>query len=274
MAAMNGDLAAELGRLAEQLRASTVHVRGRGPGGGSGVIWSQDGLIVTNAHVVRGPGATVETSNGSYNAELVSRDERLDLAALRIEASGLRAAPAGDSDKVRVGQMVIATGNPLGMTGAVATGIIHAIGSGPQHWVRADIRLLPGNSGGPLADVHGRVIGINSMVAGGLGLAVPSNTVRRFLGGRVTLGITAQPVRIPIQGRESIGLLVLEVAPDSAAAAAGISLGDVVTGVDGHTFRSPRDVVAVDWQAPHEIDVVRAGRPIRLVVTEARQAAA
>jgi serine protease Do len=274
MADMNGDLAAELGRLAEGLRASTVHVHGRGPGGGSGVIWSPDGLIVTNAHVVRGPGATVETSDRSYDAELVSRDERLDLAALQIDASGLPAAPIGDSGSLRVGQVVIAAGNPLGMTGAVATGIIHTTGSGPQDWVQADIRLLPGNSGGPLADVHGRVIGINSMVAGGLGLAVPSNTVRRFLGGRVNLGITAQPVRIPIEGREGVGLLVLEVAPESAAAAAGVILGDILAGVDGHPFRSPRDVVAVDWHAPHEIEVVRAGRLIRLVVTEDRQAAA
>lgn len=274
MTAMNGDLAAELGYRAEVLRASTVQVRGRGPGGGSGVVWSPDGLIITNAHVARGPHAIVETGDGTYDAELISRDDRLDLAALQIEASGLPAAPIGDSDLLRVGQVVIAAGNPLGMTGAVATGIIHAIAPGPPAWVRADIRLLPGNSGGPLADARGRVIGINAMVAGGLGLAVPSNTVRRFLGGRVNLGITAQPVSIPVEGRPGIGLLVLDVAPNSAAAGAGLSLGDVVVGVDGHTFRSPADITGVDWQAPHLIDIVRAGRSVQLAVTEVAQAAA
>jgi serine protease Do len=274
MATMNGDLAAELGRLADRLRASTVQVRSRGPGGGSGVIWSPDGRIITNAHVARGSHAAVEIDGVTYEAEIVSRDERLDLAALQIPAAGLRAAPIGDSDGLRVGQVVMAAGNPLGMTGAVATGIVHAIVPGRPSWVRADIRLLPGNSGGPLADAHGRVIGINSMVAGGLGMAVPSNTVQRFLGGRVHLGITARPVAVPIGGQPGIGLLILEVAPDSAASTAGITLGDVLVGVDGSTFRTPADVGAVDWAAPHEIDVLRGGRMIRLVVTEVTQAAA
>jgi serine protease Do len=274
MAAMNDTLAADLGRLADRLRASTVHVRGRGPGGGSGVIWSPDGLIVTNAHVARGSGAVVEIDGRTYPAELISRDERRDLATLQIEASNLPAAPIGDSDALRVGQVVIAAGNPLGMTGAVSTGIIHAIAPGRPSWVRADIRLLPGNSGGPLADARGQVIGINSMVAGGLGLAVPSNSVRRFLGGRVNLGITARPVSIPLGGRDGIGLLILEVAGGSAAAGAGITLGDVLVGVDGNSFRTPADVRAVDWRAPHELEVLRGGRTLRLVVTEVGQAAA
>lgn len=274
MATMSPDLASDLGRLADRLRASTVHVRGRGPGGGSGVIWSPDGLIVTNAHVARGHGASVEIDGQTYPAELTTRDEQRDLAALQIEASNLPAAPVGDSDALRVGQVVIAAGNPLGMTGAVSTGIIHAIASGRPSWVRADIRLLPGNSGGPLADARGRVIGINSMVAGGLGLAVPSNSVRRFLGGRVNLGITARPVSISVNGQPGIGLLILEVAPGSAAEESGVSLGDVLVGVDGNAFRTPADVRSVDWRAPHELEALRGGRSIRLVVTEVGQAAA
>ena len=274
MATMSPDLASDLGHLAERLRAATVHVRSRGPGGGSGVIWSPDGLIVTNAHVVRGPGATVEIDGRPYPAELVSRDDRRDLAVLQIEASNLPAVPIGDSDALRVGQVVIAAGNPLGMTGAVSTGIIHAIVPGRPSWVRADIRLLPGNSGGPLAEARGHVIGINSMVAGGLGMAVPSNSVRRFLGGRVTLGITAQPVSIPVNGQPGIGLLILEATPGSAADAAGVSLGDVLVGVDGRSFHAPADVRDVDWRVPHELEVLRGGQTIRLVVTEVGQAAA
>lgn len=274
MATMNDELAADLGRLADRLRAVTVHVRSRGPGGGSGVIWSPDGLIVTNAHVAHGSGATVEFLGRSYDAELVSRDERRDLAALQIDAAGLPAASIGDSDDLRVGGVVIAAGNPLGMTGAISAGIIHAIVPGRPSWVRADVRLLPGNSGGPLADARGNVIGINSMVAGGLAMAVPSNSVRRFLGGRVVLGITARPVSVPLNGQDGTGLLILEVTPGSAADGAGVTLGDVLVGVDGGAFRTPADIRSVDWHAPHELHVLRGGRPLRLVVTEVGQAAA
>jgi serine protease Do len=270
-------LLSELAQVAERLRRSTVAVRSRGPGGGTGVIWDDQGTIITNAHVARGSEAIVETEDErTFDAEIIARDERLDLATLKIDATGLHPAPIGDSDALRVGQLVIAVGNPLGMTGAVATGIIHAIVPGRPSFVRADIRLLPGNSGGPLADVHGRVVGINSMVAGGLGMAVPSNTVQRFLGGRVNLGVTARPVQVPVAGQPGLGLLVLDVAPNSAADAAGLAIGDVVIGVDGELFRTPREIGSVDWGAPHDIDLIRGGRTIRftVTVTEATQRAA
>jgi serine protease Do len=147
-------------------------------------VWRSDGLIVTNAHVAQ-RGATVVLADGRvFDAELVRWDPERDLAALRIAASALPAAQVGDAETLRVGEMVFAVGNPLGLTGALTAGMIHAIG--PRHeprprWIQADLRLAPGNSGGPLADARGHVVGVNAMVAGGLALAVPSSTVERFL---------------------------------------------------------------------------------------------
>jgi serine protease Do len=174
-----------LSTLADRLRAITVPVHGEPAGVGSGVLWSRDGLIVTNAHVVRGR-VNVRLPGGRVvMARLLARDPEHDLAALAIDAHGLAAAEIGDSDRLRVGELVVAVGNPLGLAGAVTAGLIHAIGprrpAGPS-LIQADLRLAPGNSGGPLADARGRVIGINAMIAGGLALAVPESFVARFLG--------------------------------------------------------------------------------------------
>src|SRR5713226_147148 len=192
------------GEVAESLCRSTVQVQtaGRGRGGGSGVIWKADGLIVTNSHVLHDSQARISLWNGNtYEATLVNRDTRRDLASLKIDASGLPAATAGDSGALRVGELVIAVGNPLGFIGALTTGVVHSLPNRKQ-WVAADVRLAPGNSGGPLADAQGRVIGINTMIAGGLALAVPSNAVGEFLSRRgaqgPSLGVTLQPV--PLRG--------------------------------------------------------------------------
>jgi serine protease Do len=172
--------------LAEHLRASTVAVRLGREGAGSGVIWSSDGAIVTNAHVASGPFAEVVLSDGRrFTARLVTRDARRDLALLRIEAEGLRAALPRDPRTLRPGELLVAVGHPLGIPNAVSMGIAHAaVGEGRRRFVSADLRLAPGNSGGPLADAEGRVVGINSMVVGGgLALAVPSDDVQRFVDG-------------------------------------------------------------------------------------------
>lgn len=271
---MHPDLTGELAAIADTLRRSTTQVRGRGPGGGAGVIWQPDGLVITNAHVARGDAATVETHDGRVlDAEIVARDRSLDLAALRIDARDLPAAAVGDSDALRVGELVLAVGNPLGITNAVSAGIVHAVsasGQGRNDWVRADVRLLPGNSGGPLANAAGQVIGINSMVAGGLGLAVPSNVVERFLGrqSRPQLGIAARPVLVPL-GRERVaGLLLMEVVAGSAAEAAGLLIGDVLIGADGQAFRDPRDLsrLSFDRDRPLGLDLIRGGRRLTLSV--------
>ncbi len=196
-------LADDLAAAADRLRASTVAVvigdRGLGnrgpraaPGGfGSGVVWRADGLIVTNAHVARAEALTVVLPDGRrVAARLVARDPGRDLAILQAEADGLTAATRGDPTALRPGQLVLAFGHPLGLANALAVGIVH--GTMPPSvrpndrsrsprgpWaragaalIRADVRLLPGNSGGPLADAAGRVIGINTMVVNGLGVAI------------------------------------------------------------------------------------------------------
>src|SRR6202048_5401136 len=154
------------GEIAEQLRRSTVLVLPGERGNGSGVIGSADGVIVTNAHVARAAQRRVQLWDGrEFDAALVSRDTRRDLAELRISAANLPAAVAADSSQVRPGELAIAIGNPLGFVGALTTGVVHAVGPlrrfGSQPWVQADVRLAPGNSGGPLADARGRALGRN-----------------------------------------------------------------------------------------------------------------
>lgn len=237
------------GEIAEALRRSTVHVVAGRRSGGSGVIWDRGGSIVTNAHVVRDRKLTVRLWDGrEFPARAVKSDVRRDLALLHVEGPELAAAPAGDSSALRPGELVVAVGNPLGFTGAVSTGVVHALGPvaglGPQHYVQATVRLAPGNSGGPLANGAGAVIGINTMVAaGGLGLAVPSNTVRRFLAGTAGrgLGVTVQPVRIAGTG-SGIGWIVLEVGAGSAAERSSIQPGDILTGVNDRALLSPDDL--------------------------------
>jgi serine protease Do len=172
--------------VGEKLRRSTVQVFDGRRGAGSGVIWRADGWIVTNAHVVRGNSARVGFADGrTIEAEVIGRAAERDLAALYVAANDLPAAEIGASTAVRVGEIVLAAGSPFGVRGAVSAGVLHGIGSvarvGKQRWLQADLELAPGNSGGPLADANGRVIGINSMIAMGLGLAIPSQEVEQFL---------------------------------------------------------------------------------------------
>ena len=242
------------GEIAEHLRRSTVLVHAGGRGNGSGVIWSADGVIVTNAHVARASQMRVQLWDGrEFDAALVSRDTRRDLAELRISAANLPAATAADSSQVRPGELAIAIGNPLGFVGALTTGVIQAVGPlrpfGPEPWVQADVRLAPGNSGGPLADARGRVIGINTMVAGRLALAVPSNAVSNFLAADpidAWLGVTVAPVRVPRPGTRSkaFGLVLLEVEPDSPAANASLMPGDILLGTDEKSFASLDDLAS------------------------------
>jgi serine protease Do len=260
--------------IAEQLRQVTVQVHGRRAGGGSGVIWRSAGLIITNAHVARAPSATVTLANGrAFEATVTARDLQRDLAVLRMQASDLPSAAIADSSAVRVGELAFAVGNPFGIVGAVTVGIIQALGppdGGPgQGWIRADIRLSPGNSGGPLADAQGRIIGINSMVAGGLAFAIPSNAVERFLNGDAKhprLGVTLRSISLPHEGKRVFGLLVLQVAPRSAAEAAGIMIGDVLIGTGGRPFGSPQDLSRALRHAGAgarlALDVIRGGQPI------------
>lgn len=248
-------LPTELAIIAQRLQQSTVQIQVRRSGIGSGVIWNRNGLIITNAHVVRGNSAIVQLADGrQLDGRVVLRDRPRDLAALVVNAENLTAAVIGNASRVRVGEVVLAVGNPLGLTGAVSVGIVHAlpasgIADRPQ-WVQADVRLAPGNSGGPLATVDGAVIGINSMIMEGRAIAIPSHTVERFLSSqhdRPYLGVTLQP--IVASQRDALGWLVLEVTADSPAEVAGIGLGDRLVGINGHAFRHLSDLATWLGQA-------------------------
>jgi serine protease Do len=184
------ELQGDLGRIAALLRRCTVRIEtaGRGRGHGSGIIWSDEGLLVTNAHVAQTGTAAVTLADGTTStARLVARDPRRDLALLRLAPDALvgRAASAaviGDPSTLRTGDVVLALGHPLGVPHALALGVVHTVThSARAPYVAADIRLAPGNSGGPLADARGRVVGVNCMVVGGLGVAVSVDAVRRLL---------------------------------------------------------------------------------------------
>ena len=237
------------GEVAERLRRSTVHVSSAGQGHGSGIIVKSDGTIVTNAHVAR-PGKSVVTlwDGRSFPAEIAARDPRHDLAILQVPASDLPAAPLGDSNRLRAGELVIAIGNPLGFMGALTAGIVHAVGPlpglGPRKWIQAGVRLAPGNSGGPLADASGNVVGVNTMVAGRLGLAVPSNEVSRLLRGETPqpLGVTLRPIPVTAEGNERLGLMILELTPESAASRASLLPGDILVGAEGRFFSALEDL--------------------------------
>jgi serine protease Do len=248
---------AGFGEIAEQLRRSTVLIHAGGRGSGSGVIWSSDGAIVTNAHVARSSNTRVQLWDGrEFDATVTARDPRRDLAALRIGANSLPAASPTDSSQLRPGELAIAIGNPMGFVGALTSGVIHAIGPlrglGSQTWVQASVRLAPGNSGGPLADARGRVIGINTMVAGCLALAIPSNAVLDFLAGGPRsgwLGVTVHPVRLARANGHAFGLVLLEVEPGSPAAQASLMTGDILLGREEKRFQSIEDLArAIDGQ--------------------------
>ena len=286
----------ELAAVAENLRKVTVKVQSSSYGGGSGVIWQsslhplqlprQQGrdkdklllpgteggsLIITNAHVATNNRATVELWDGRvFEAVRTNIDPTKDLAALKIDATDLPTATIGNSDALRVGEFVLAVGNPFGDSGAVTSGIIHA---NHQRMVMADIRLFPGNSGGPLADCLGRVIGINTMIVNGLGVAIPSLAVEGFLrGNRQKLGVTVQPVVVDATNKRTLGLLVLSVNSGSAAEAAGVLVGDVLMGVSGQDFTRLDDLSKylerTDSTEPLPLQILRGGRQLVCQVAE------
>ena len=174
----------DLASLAEQLRLVTVEVTDADRSLGSGVLWPR-GCVITNAHVARRSRVAVRLVDGRrLEGELVARDADADLALLRVPGTGMPTATLADAEALRVGSVVVAMGHPLGVRGALTAGIIHAMGPlkpGGRSWIQADVRLAPGNSGGPLADASGRVVGLNAMIAGALALAIPIGQVMEFV---------------------------------------------------------------------------------------------
>ncbi len=281
-------LSAEATELADRVRKGVVVVRGEGGGQGSGILWPEDGVVLTNAHVVASDRAEIALSDGRrFEAQLQRRDPNRDLAALRIDGEGLPAVPVGDSRGLRPGELVLAVGNPLGVKGAVAVGIVSGLAK--ENWVggrrlpemvQADVDLYPGNSGGPLVDARGQVVGINSMVTGpGMALAVPSHVAQQFLAEgaerRARLGVTLASVRLPaalarpLGLRPEHGLMVYAVTRGGPAERAGLLPGDLLVEMDGERVAGKGDLgrrlVNLGPDRPTRLGVLRAGRLLEVV---------
>lgn len=243
-------LDAALAAIVARVQPSVVLVRNGQAGLGAGIVWRADGIVLTNDHVLGGHSATVVLGDDrQVAATVIARDPVLDLAALQVDAAALPVVQVGPSEQVRVGELVLAVGHPWGQRGNVTLGIISALGAlevgwrrSPVAYLRSDVQLAPGNSGGPLLDAHGRVIGINAMIFGGdLSVAIPAHIAEQFLriaeGRRPVLGVGVQAVELPpawqtLTGRRQ-GLLVLHVQAASPAARAGLVPGDVLLEVAG-----------------------------------------
>ena len=180
----------EIGDLVEKLEHSIVEVRNNGERVGAGTIWHPDGLILTNAHVVRrGPLQAALPDGSTLPAKLLAQDRSLDLAALVVDSSGLPTISLGKSRRLQPGQWVLALGHPRGVTGAATAGVVIGIGSewpespfSGREWIAVSLHLWPGYSGGPLVDKYGSLVGINTMMAGPeVGMAVPVHVVKTFL---------------------------------------------------------------------------------------------
>ena len=246
---------------------ASLRVRSRlGDGAGSASVLTSDGFLLTSAHVVEG-GSTVTAafSNGSeVTADVVGRDAFSDLAVLRARGEVPSPVTLGDAAKLQVGQLVVAVGNPLGLAGSVTAGIISALGRSlptrqgrvVDEVIQTDAALNPGNSGGVLADSRGRMIGVNTAVAGvGVGLAVPINeTTQRIISALMTsgrvrrawLGIAGSQAPLPPAlvnklGRRD-GLRVAQVIAGSPADAAGLRTGDILVAVAGTSLRSSTEL--------------------------------
>ncbi len=183
-------LNAEMASVVASVRHSLVQVQNGPAGAGAGTIWHPDGLILTNAHVARRRSLKVVLPDGrALAARILAHNRDLDLAALAVEATGLPTIELGDSRRLQPGQWVLALGHPWGVPGAVSAGIVAGVGThlpemplAHREWIAASLRLRPGHSGGPLVDVHGHLVGINTIMAGpDVGLAVPVHVVKAFL---------------------------------------------------------------------------------------------
>jgi len=276
--------------VADRLVPSVAALRvggGNRRGAGSGVIVTPDGYLLTSAHVVEAAdeGSAGLTDGRELEFTVVGRDRLSDLAVIRVRATDVPAVTLGDADRLRVGQLVVAVGNPLGLAGSVTAGVVSALGRSlpvgqrlVENVIQTDAALNPGNSGGALVDSHARLVGINTAVAGvGLGLAVPVNAttlgivaalmrdgrVRRaylgVVGGRRPLA----PRHVDAIG-QAAGIGVVEVAPGSPAARAGVQPTDTIVSVDGAPTESAGDLqrlmVADAIGRPLRLQVLRSGR--------------
>jgi serine protease Do len=272
--------------------------RGIQRGGGSGVVLSADGGILTNNHVVENATRiTVALQDGRhFPAKVVGVDPATDLAVLRIDAKGLTAARFGDSDAAQVGQWMVAIGSPFGLDYSVTTGVLSAKGRGGfgandvEDYLQTDASINPGNSGGPLVNLQGEVLGINTMIIGhasGIGFAIPSNLARRVSSellqkgsfSRAWIGVGYQELTPELASSFGVqrtrGALVNELVPNGPAAKAGIRPGDILLDIQGREVREGRDLLRAVLQYPVgqtlNVTVLRDGQQKKLaLVTAAR----
>jgi S1-C subfamily serine protease len=298
--------------VAEQLAPSVANLRVRrsrrgreAVGGGSAVVLREDGLLLTCAHVVGSDdarGRATFTDDAEPAFEVVGRDPLTDLALIRVDAAGLVPAEMGEASRLRVGQLVVAIGNPHGLGGTVTAGVVSGLGrSLPARSgrtlrsipdvIQTDAALNPGNSGGALADSSGRVVGVNTALAGvGLGLAVPINAATRRIvselmtTGRVRrafVGIAGGDRPLPPAVRTQVGrpsgVEVIGVDPDGPAATAGVRPEDLIVSVDGRPVERMDDLLRLMGGdavgVPVTLGIVRAGRPIEIALVPAELAA-
>jgi serine protease Do len=302
-----------LAGLAESLKPAIVHVRVRRAGvtkdkdvdpegeprrsSGSGFIVEPDGVIVTNAHVVEGANSVqVRLFDGRrFLARVLGKDSRVDLAVLKIDgASGLPVLPLGDSNRIRVGEFVLALGHPFGLEHSVSFGIVSRKGApltvaAPGFdFIQTDAAINPGNSGGPLINMAGEVVGINSMAArnGSIGFAIPSSLVKTlvpqlvakgkvewgWLG--VSIGEVSEDDLDRLKLTEAKGVLVRSVMPGEPADQGGVKANDVILVVDGNRLDSPRDLQRVVSATPVgkkvRVVLVREGKQTEVDVTIGR----
>jgi len=298
-------VAAELTPRVASLRVPHPGGRYRGEAMGSAVVYTPDGFLLTNAHVVgRAEHGTALFSDGSSAAfRVVGADPLSDLAVVRADSPTPNPAALGEADDLVVGQLVVAVGSPLGLTGSVTAGVVSALGrslptsdgtrpSLVEDIIQTDAALNPGNSGGALADARARVVGINTAVAGvGLGLAVPINaTTRKIIAalmrdGRVRrayLGIVSVPAPLPEDlrtrfGRAS-GLRVAEVVPNGPAAKAGLRPGDLLLTAGGRPVTGAQDLQKLMFSdaigRPLAITVMRNGALVDVIAQPSELVAA
>src|SRR5512132_3909185 len=295
-----------VGGVAEKLAPSVANLRvarrirgGRVvDGGGSGVAITPDGFMLTSAHVVDGAGHRIHASfvdGREASAEVVGADPLSDLAVLRVHADDLAPAELGDAERLRVGQLVVAIGNPYGFASSVTAGVVSALGRSlptragrvVDNVIQTDAALNPGNSGGALADGRGRVVGINTAVAGvGLGLAVPiDDATRRIVAALMTegrfrrayLGIAGGGRPLPPKVMKEVGrqqgVEVVQVVPGSPAAVAGIRPEDLILDVDGKPVKDSGDLqrIVMDNVIGRQVQirVFRDGRILSVPVVPA-----
>jgi Do/DeqQ family serine protease len=262
---------------------------------GSGVIVNaKDGYILTNNHVIAGADdvKVTLTDGKSYTAKVIGSDAQTDLAVIQIHAPDLVALPLADSSKLRVGDFVVAVGDPFGLGQSATSGIVSGLQrqdlrrSGVQNYIQTDASINPGNSGGALVNLDGELVGINSMIyspsgaSAGLGFAIPTDLAAQVMTqliahGKVergTLGVDAQDLSPRVAAalgiKASKGALITNVTPDSPAAKAGLKPGDLVTGVNGKAIADAQDLRNTEGLAPVgstlALAIDRGGKPLTI----------